>query len=68
MMSKAFQKPVIAAAQTPKAQEPLDPFSDAVRRVMGPGSVQTLTNHHNHAHDATKRDIGLLTVLMSFVA
>lgn len=42
--------------------------SRTVRRVIGFGSVQTLTNHSYRAHGASKRDNGPLTVLMSFKA
>lgn len=66
MLDKAFQL-AIAAAQASKAREPPGPVSNVLSWVTRPWSIQTITNHSDHAHGPIKRDIRLMTALMSFV-
>lgn len=57
--------PTIAAAWVPKDGGTSRSISDVLRRVTGPGSVQTLRHHSDHSHNVIKRITRPMPVLMS---
>lgn len=61
LLAKAFQ-PATATAQAPlssKTQDPPGSVSNAVRKVIGPRYIQTLTNHsYNNTWVPSKGTLG----------